>query len=404
MASNSQELLGRTHELRKKHGVEEYEEPFNVFSVLFKDTDEVNLHSRFFAALLEYHANVKGGNLDSFLRRVLSIDDFDLTAVTIKREYSEIDILVSNSKSKQAVIIENKILAVDQKEQLKKYYKILKSQGFHKVYLVYLTLDGRDPSPQSVGDLPCIPISYKADLLPWLTCCQQRAHDLPSLRESIVQYIRILRRLTGDNIEGSHMKDLIDLCLEGDNLVLVHDLNQAMKKAQIILLHRLWKEIEEALDKTIPDLPTESSWAIVTPKTTVDDAVQTPVPNIEEFVEKQSTDLVLRFPFDGVNGGVGIGAGMTGTYYGVYCHKSNETQHKRLLKLLGWQKNPSDRWPWYQYSTKELKQKSLSREQLIMLIDSNAKSKYVNELVSDFKDLVWERVKETGVGQAVPFE
>ena len=50
---NYQLLLARAAQLYDKHEVGR-PEPFNVFSVLRKETDEVNLHSRFLYALLDY--------------------------------------------------------------------------------------------------------------------------------------------------------------------------------------------------------------------------------------------------------------------------------------------------------------------------------------------------------------
>ena len=397
MTSASRELLKRAHELRKKHRVEEYEDPFNVFSVLFRETDEVNLHSRFIAALLEWSADAPAGNLDDFLRRVLCISDFDHTIATIRREYLDIDILISNTSSKQAVVIENKILAEDQKEQLIKYHKALKSQGYCDIHLVYLTLDGRTPSSQSVGDLPYTPISYKDDLLPWLKCCQLRAQDSPYLRESIAQYIRIVKGLTGTDIEGAYMNDLIDLCLEDSNLVLVHDLDLAMKQARIRLLRCLWREIEDALNHTIPDL-SKRSWTIVK-QGTVDSAIPTEGPDVEQFVQKQGAELILRFPSNCPQAGAGIGAAASGTYYGVYCHKDHKEQYEHLRQLFDSTKNiSSDRWPWYQYVEKGLNQKNPTRSQLGMLLESSERSQYAMEIALLFKERVWDKIKGVDFG------
>ena len=51
------------------------------------------------------------------------------------------------------------------------------------------------------------------------------------------------------------MEALKKLCLEDNNLVLVHDLHEAMIGARISLLKRLWDEIEGALKNEISDPP-----------------------------------------------------------------------------------------------------------------------------------------------------
>ena len=110
-------LIERAQELHKKHRVAEHEDGFNVFPVLLNVTDEVNLHSRFIEALLEHNPRTTAGNLDDFLRQVLGISDFDSARATIRREHLDIDILISNVVSRQAVVIENEVFAEDQKKQ-----------------------------------------------------------------------------------------------------------------------------------------------------------------------------------------------------------------------------------------------------------------------------------------------
>lgn len=238
-------------------------EPFNVFSVLRSGSDEVNLHSRFLAALLAYRKapDAPRENLEDFLKSVVKYNDFNLSSAMIERERDNIDILVSNS-AKQAVVIENKIWAGDQPRQLQRYRESLKERGFRdeNIRLVYLTPHGRAPSKDSKGDLNVARISYANTLLPWLERCQKRAYEEPSLREAIDQYLRLVRKLTGTDQEESHvkekeayMKELRKLCVEGDNSHLVHDMTEALIDVKVDLLIRLWEDIECSL-KTMVDL------------------------------------------------------------------------------------------------------------------------------------------------------
>lgn len=123
-------------------------ECYNLFSVLRGKNDEVRLHSRFLSDLL----NPKGSHglayfpLRRFLENVCQVDvtdgDFNFE---VKAEYQNIDIFVANLSTKQAIIIENKIDAVDQDQQLLRYFLIAKRLGFKSITVVYLTLDGRFP-------------------------------------------------------------------------------------------------------------------------------------------------------------------------------------------------------------------------------------------------------------------
>lgn len=231
MIDNYRSLLKDAALIYEKHEAGR-KEPFNIFTVLHKETDEVNLHSRFLHALLNHQSSDTGRqNLKDFLQRV-GIEDFEQNDAKIRREYRNIDILISNNTTNQAVVIENKIKEIkyrkDEPQQLQRYYKILQEEGYRNICLLYLTLDGHDPSEDSVGNLPYETISYRDDLLPWLRCCQMHACDEPELRESIAQYIHLIRKLTGTDFKEAYMNELKSLLFEDNNLVLAHDLNDAM--------------------------------------------------------------------------------------------------------------------------------------------------------------------------------
>lgn len=258
MSDNYQLLLERAGRLYERHEAGR-QEPFNVFSVLRSTSDEVNLHSRFLHALLDYQklSNTERQNLMDFLHNVAGKKNFKEKEIKVERERDNIDILITNN-AKQAVVIENKIWAGDQSQQLQRYFDKLETQDFCDIQLLYLTLDGHAPSEDSVGDLnndDYKTISYKDDLPPWLERCQKRAYDEPALRESVAQYLRLVQMLTGTDFSGAYMNELKELCLKDNNLLLVHDLKEAMTEAHISLLQKLWCEIESALKTEFPDLP-----------------------------------------------------------------------------------------------------------------------------------------------------
>ena len=114
-------LLEKAARLHERHEAGR-REAFNVFSVLRSEHDEVNLHSRFLAALLN-HRQSPGEpreNLADFLHR-LDIRNFDQDRATVDGEWNNIDIVICDGSSMQAVIIEHKIWAADQPRQLQRY-------------------------------------------------------------------------------------------------------------------------------------------------------------------------------------------------------------------------------------------------------------------------------------------
>lgn len=77
------------------------------------------------------------------------------------------DIVISNKYD--IVVIENKIYAVDQSDQLKRYSEWLNKQEKANKKLIYLTLDGHEAS--NAKDIDYQQISYRNDILQWLDKC-----------------------------------------------------------------------------------------------------------------------------------------------------------------------------------------------------------------------------------------
>lgn len=213
-------------------------ECYNVFNVLGVDNMELS-HSAFLAALLD--PNGSHGMQDAFLKAFIDTiayggtkPELDTAHAKVYTEYNignitettggRIDILITDRSSTgsgkvggHAIIIENKIWAADQPNQLQRYDKYAcgtySSDGY---LLLYLTLDGKEPTDQSKGELTdyrCI--SYRRDIIGWLHKCAQLAFDKPRVRETINQYINLLQQLTNQNT--MEQKQLIQLLTNKEN-------------------------------------------------------------------------------------------------------------------------------------------------------------------------------------------
>jgi hypothetical protein len=204
-------------------------EKFNIFDILNLSTDELS-HSRMIAELL----NPKGthGRDSEFLKIFLDcikIHDFSLNNVVVETEKSistgpndydaggRMDIVLTNDENQQ-IIIENKIHAVDQPNQLLRYHKYNPN-----AHLLYLTLYGTPPSEDSIGNTGTAnyheEISYSKHILKWLASCKIEAIDQPVLRESINQYIVSVKQLTGQARSEKMQKEYLDTILkDADNV------------------------------------------------------------------------------------------------------------------------------------------------------------------------------------------
>ena len=386
--SDYQLLLERVRWLYEKHEAGR-RKPFNVFSVLRSPSDEVNLHSRFIHALLDYRKSPEAQreNLNDFLQHVVE-KEFEEKDAKVERERDNIDILISSADSKQAIVIENKIWAGDQPEQLQRYYRKLRDRGYSNIHLLYLTPHGNEPSEDSPGDHDYETISYKDDLPPWLERCQKRAGDEPELRVSVAQYRQLVRKLTGTDLTEAYMSELKELLKQGNNLALAHDLREAMLEVHIDLLKKLWKAIEFELNKEIQGLPEKGSDSDISPE------------RIRHFVrgQKNYKHHGLYYPFG--NGGVGVEVGHS-IYFGVYCHKGDHENEYNKLKealkdVIGG--TSTDWWPWHKYANEDLNLKYPAQETCEMLSNEKKRSEYVKKIADGLKE-VWDKIKDAGLAR-----
>lgn len=239
---------------------------FNIFKIIKVTGDELR-HSSFLAEML----NPRGLHgqatvfLDLFLKKY-SIENFHSESAEVFLEKhigtvtetsgGKIDILIQDSLGNK-IIIENKIYARDQKNQLIRYSR----HGSKNLF--YLTLFGDMPDAISIRDesngiellyteeqKDFIPISYKDDIIQWLEQCQKEAALLPLLREGIQHYINLLKELTGQSYNKAMNKEIIDLINENPAMLeSAIEISNHMKDAQAELQWKFWKNLKESLGK-----------------------------------------------------------------------------------------------------------------------------------------------------------
>jgi len=214
---------------------------YNIFNVLKLQRDEVRLHSRFIGDLL----NPKGKHglgdvfLELFIRQLVNAMPANILNEKYKLEKSEpitdeelknilnipkskviieqyiglvktdeggrIDLVITDGN--KTIVIENKIYAEDQEQQLIRYYN-----KYPNALMIYLTLDGKEATPISVtskendendkkiildADVDYIRMSYEENIINWLEECLTHTTQYPFLRESTSQYLNIVKQLTG---------------------------------------------------------------------------------------------------------------------------------------------------------------------------------------------------------------
>ena len=206
---------------------------YNVFSVLNLQRKEVTLHSAFIADLLDPKGSHCCGPafLEAFLK-VLGDDATvkfeDLSKVNVHTEYNigpiskngkrggRIDILINDAHN--AIVIENKIDAIDQKNQLLRYWNFCK-ENFERFELLYLNLDLTEPSEDSFGgeDFEYTLFSYKDDILSWVDECMKLCGQKVTLKETLKQYYNTLEEILGI-MSAESTKELLSIATDDKNI------------------------------------------------------------------------------------------------------------------------------------------------------------------------------------------
>ena len=220
-------FLEKLDVIRKKYeDIEAQKDQFNVFSAMFDTSDEVYLHSQFIYSLLSFKTGNEYYYLNTFLKTLDSKFQYKQDSLEIHKQLHDIDILLIDKTTKNAVIVENKIYASDSNHtdegQLEKYYRIViedEKIPETNIEVFYLSLDGHEPSPESVSTCKKYPqlcekvqcISYPNEIKSWLQGCMQFVYNKPFQRETILQYIKLIDDMTNnvDIEERIEIKKLI---------------------------------------------------------------------------------------------------------------------------------------------------------------------------------------------------
>lgn len=255
--------------IRKKYEERERNaDRFNLFYILRKESDEVYLHSRFISSLLDPQGPHKMGTLflDIFIAQIESSFEYKDNTLEVypnnqnRSEYKNIDILLMDKIRRKAVIIENKIYHSDTNHedigQIENYYSRLIEEDripASGIEVFYLTLDGHEPSPESIGTTGRYPdlkdkvicISYATEILDWLNKCVKESYNKPSLRESVNQYIKLIENMTNNNTSEEERREIINMIgSNDDNLDSAKMLFENFDHVKWYTLHDFWNELK----------------------------------------------------------------------------------------------------------------------------------------------------------------
>lgn len=254
-AINEQYAAAKAREIKRR----EQGELFNIFNILKLQSNEVRLHSALLAELL--CPNGSHGASSLFLKAFLKVigEDEDYIKAPVAEKITEryigkktkteggiIDIIIEDGN--HAIIIENKIYAPDQENQLVRYYNYGKKKFPNGFKLLYLTLHGDDASDYSLGgeDIKPQNISYANEIIDWLEQCSELAKDRDNAKTIINQYNELVKELTGKDMDKQYLERLKEITLAPENETAVGEILKMQDEWYNSITERhIWQPLKE---------------------------------------------------------------------------------------------------------------------------------------------------------------
>lgn len=380
MQPTLQLLLDKAAIIKLRQDALQLENKFNIFQILRSGYEEVGLHSRFLFELL----NPKGshGLGDVFLRRFAEIcvlPALSYNTVYVLREHANIDILIKDNN--YAIIIENKIHAGDQHEQLKRYHEYAKRLKF-KPILFYLTLDGHEPSDYSLGDLaePPTLISYKKQITQWLIACTKEAATKPALRETIIQYHDLVNQLTGNTMSEVEKQQVLSLVAQGDNAESAAIIARNWNHVRWHTEYDFWTELL-ALAKTIFQISDDNRFT--------EDAISKHV----HGGKNKDWWYGLNFPIGklfGIDVTFEIERGeQEPVYYGLpHCSTDNEVKKRMRDALQSLEAQSNESWAGWKFTSAEVDFYTFDKPATLQLVSKDKRQGIINELWDEIQSFI----------------
>jgi len=319
-------------------------ENFNLFSIMKMETDERYTHSAIIGELLNPKGSHGQGSifLELFfdgIEKLQTIENFNFKSAKITLEKSvgkidliqktggSIDILIEDGRN--IIIIENKVYASDQEAQLERY------KNYHKEsILFYLNLFGDNPSQKSKGrlelDKDFYIITYKNNIKDWLEKCHKEAIEQPILRESIKQYLNIVKKLTNQTINNEIKNEITEILLR--DLKSAKEITDNFHVAKSIILNKIRIKLKKELENIFGE-----KYYFFEDNNKAEEKNSHIWFNLKEFQEEEKMTCFGIEPFSG------NGNNQSNLYIGMLDFYNNDEKLFRdfdsNLKIRGWWRN-----------------------------------------------------------------
>lgn len=230
-------------------------EGFNIISILGMEENERYTHSAIITELLKPNKNHTFGT--QFLEEFLKIIDYEFSIDSVQiipEEYvgsqlgskTYLDIVIKDKKRGKVILIENKIWAKNQPNQLERYNEAYKND---ECLILYLTPFGNEYDVKEYKNYKII--SYKNEITNWIKKCidiAKKANN-PFMENSLKIYLNIINKITNQSIYNEMAKDIFNELLESsENLIAAEKIAEQYSKTIPFLKNEFFEKLYEKLN------------------------------------------------------------------------------------------------------------------------------------------------------------
>ncbi len=233
---------------------------YNIFSLLDIERKEYEVHEKMIYNILTFPFDKRISKL--FIRKFMEVmempgpyieTEWDVIKEYATVDYGRIDLFFQskeNKNNRKCIIVELKIDAQDQHEQLYRYAEyVSEKMGIKDFRIVYITLDGHGASEQSLGlvDKNKVKdnISY-VYIKKWLDMCVNVCKEQEIEDSFIKQYIKLIEKIYGDN---EMEKSIDNLITTKDELLAAMEISSSLIHVKTEVLKEFMKSVKKEVSK-----------------------------------------------------------------------------------------------------------------------------------------------------------
>ena len=206
--------------------------------------------------------------------------------------------------------------------------------------------------------------------------CIKEVATIPTLRETLVQYLMLIKKLTNQSQNKGYLMEIKDLLLKDDNLKLALDMQEAIKEAKIELQLRFWESLVNTLknkgyDFAFYDSNSSKNFKIAITK------YYKKQKNIRHYGIKSSIDKNLDVYVE-INHQI---------YFGYSTFNEHDITPFKI-KELNVQWDESGEWYYLKFPTKELNFEAFNNQNILDLVDEETRNNDINIIADDIINLI----------------